>query len=104
MSIKSTIELYHEMKNEGVSYLLTSRLNQDALESTFSTIRYMGGHNSHPTAVEFCDRLRMLLVSKDARFVVSNPAVEYNEENQQFVSSEIIGNIEEILPSDVPVK
>ena len=42
INIKSTLVLYEEMKEEGYSYLLTSRLNQDALESTFSRMRGVG--------------------------------------------------------------
>ena len=30
-SIKATIELFNEMKSEGVKYILTSKLNQDGL-------------------------------------------------------------------------
>ena len=38
VSIKSTIDLYDELKDEGVSYLLTSRLNQDGLGKLLSYI------------------------------------------------------------------
>ena len=56
VSIKSIFELYDELKKEGASYILTSRVNQDILENTFSKVRYMGGNNTHPTAANVCDR------------------------------------------------
>ena len=34
-SIKSTIALYLELKQEGIDYLLTTRVNQDVIESFF---------------------------------------------------------------------
>ena len=58
VSIRATTELFRELKNEGISYLLTSRLNQDCIENVFSQIRQMGGHYSHPTSVEFINRIR----------------------------------------------
>ena len=89
VSIQSTRQLYTELKQEGVDYFLTSRINQDALENTFSTIRYMGGSNSHPTAKMMCDRIRMLCVSKNVNIIIRNPSVEYQESNQ-FMSAEIL--------------
>ena len=50
--------MYNELKNEGIIFLLTSRINQDALENTFSSLRYMGGNNCHPSAVECINRIR----------------------------------------------
>ena len=76
VTIKSTKQLYNDLKKEGIHYLLTSRTNQDCLENSFSTLRFMGGSNAHPTANEFCDRLRMLCVSKSVNFIITNPSVE----------------------------
>ena len=42
VSIKATLELYSELKSENICFLLTSRVNQDALENFFSQVRYMG--------------------------------------------------------------
>ena len=38
VSIQSVRHLYHELRAEGISYLLTSKVNQDALENIFSSI------------------------------------------------------------------
>ena len=35
VSINATIDLYKELKSEGIIFLLTSRINQDALENVF---------------------------------------------------------------------
>ena len=61
VNIKSTLALYQEMKEEGYSYLLTSRLNQDALESTFSRLRGIGkAINNHFVSVFFFLSLDMI--------------------------------------------
>ena len=63
LSIKSLKALHSSLKSMyKVSYILTSRLNQDALESLFGRIRSFGGPNSHPTAVEFRYRLKLVLL------------------------------------------
>ena len=89
VSIRSIIELFKELKSDGLKYLLTTRVNQDVLENSFSSLRYMGGNNTHPSASNFCERIRLLCVLKNIHFVVTNPSVEYSEESQ-FLSSDII--------------
>ena len=94
VSIKSVIALYNELKSEGVEYLLTTRVNQDILENNFSKTRYMGGNNTHPTAANVCDRLRLLCVSKNTSYVVNNPSVEIQEASQ-FLTAEILDELAE---------
>ena len=55
VSIRSVVDLYNELKSEGLTYLLTTRVNQDVLENTFSSLRYMEGNNTHPSASNFCE-------------------------------------------------
>ena len=45
--------LMKDLKNEGYKYVLTRRLQQDALENYFSFIREKGGWNKNPTARQF---------------------------------------------------
>ena len=98
VSIRSIIELFKELKSDGLQYLLTTRVNQDVLENSFSSLRYMGGNNTHPSASNFCERICLLCVSKNIDFVLTNPSVEYSEESQ-FLSSDIIdGALDEISP------
>ena len=50
--------------NRDVSFLLTSRLNQDALENTFALIRSANGNNVNPSVQEFGFTLSKLLSIK----------------------------------------
>lgn len=52
-SINAIIMIYRQQKNLGFKYLLTSRLNQDIIENTFSVFRQRGGFNRNPTARTF---------------------------------------------------
>ena len=96
VSIRSIIELFKELKSDGLQYLLTTRVNQDVLENSFSSLRYMGGNNTHPSASNFCKRIGLLCDSKNIHFVATNPYVKYSEESQ-FLSSDIIdGALDEV--------
>jgi len=62
ISISSLQNLFADMKNEvGCSYILTSRLNQDYLESLFSRIRGLGGFALNPTATQIKSRIKRLV-------------------------------------------
>jgi len=53
ISCSSLLSLHSVLSKErGVEFILTSHLNQDALENFFSRIRALGGSNTHPTSVE----------------------------------------------------
>ena len=66
-------------------------MNQDALENQFSSVRYMGGSNSHPTASLFCDRISMLCVSKNIKIVLENSAVELEgEQDENTISADLL--------------
>ena len=58
----------------GVKYILTTKLNQDILESFFSFIRAMGHTNDHPDAQQFKYRLRWYIMGKHSSttFKVNN--------------------------------
>lgn len=62
VTMKSTMALLTALEKYGLTYILTSRLNQDALESLFSLIRSFAGSNTNPTPVEFRYRLRLILL------------------------------------------
>ena len=64
-SITSLRGLYHDLKETvpEVKYVMTSRVNQDCLENTFSQLRGMGGQNHCPDAVEVRNRLRIMLMA-----------------------------------------
>ena len=64
-SIQSVLQLWKELKAEGFSHILTHKLNQDCIENLFSAVRGMGGADTNPTPVQFCDRIRILKMSQD---------------------------------------
>lgn len=57
-SLQATLLLWGELEAEGVSFLLTGRLNQDPLENEFSIARQRCGYNRNPTAKMFRLNLR----------------------------------------------
>ena len=63
MNINALKLLWEILKSEhNFSYLLTSRLNQDALENLFSVIRGRGGHRDNPDPVHFQSAFKQVLV------------------------------------------
>lgn len=65
-SINALQMMYKELKEkEGITYLLTRRLNQDPLECLFGYLRSMGGGlHDHPSALEFENRLKKCSMGK----------------------------------------
>ena len=55
--------LLSDVRQLGVTYIKTARLNQDLVENCFSQMRAMGGANPHPNAVEAQTRLRFLMMA-----------------------------------------
>lgn len=45
-------------------YFLTFKLSQDHIETLFSKIRRMGGHNNNPTTVQFQSAMKRLIVKQ----------------------------------------
>ena len=64
-SIASLRGLYTDLASSmpDFRYLMTSRLNKDCLENTFSQLRGMCGQNATPDAVEVRSRLRIMLMA-----------------------------------------
>ena len=62
MAISCVLELWEDLCNSGVSFLLTNRLNQDCLEKLFSVIRGKGGNRDNPDAVQFRMAFRQVMV------------------------------------------
>ena len=103
VSINSTLDLYQALKNEGISYLLTSRLNQDGLENFFSQVRALGGNNSHPSTVETINRIRTLCLTKNVKSIVNNSVVEMQDDDE-FLSVNLIDELDLDLPDNVYCK
>lgn len=110
VSINSVLNLFSDLRKDfpNLFYLLTSRLNQDCLESFFSRIRAYGGSNTNPTAVEFRYRLRLILLGSQVRAPVGTNS-EFDG-NINLISAKLIAknklvNLESnATPKIVPVK
>jgi hypothetical protein len=104
VSIHSTLDLFTDLKKEGISFLLTSKLNQDALENVFSQIRALGGNMTHPTTVETINRIRTICLSKNVHSILSNSCpVELNpsDEDDVFLSVNLLDDILPDLSEDL---
>lgn len=79
ISILNTITLVHLLFINGYNYFLTSRLNQDAIENLFSTVRRHG--NINPTALEAKRCLRLITICQfiDTQKTKKN----YNDDNDK---------------------
>ena len=64
-SINSVRSLFDELRKEGFSYLLTHKLHQDFVENLFSAIQGMGGSDTNPDPVTFCNRIRILKIQQN---------------------------------------
>lgn len=76
VSISSIRGLYQEISDEGKICLLTAHCNSDPSENFFSCIRTLGVANDHPGPVDCMNRIRLLVMSRDAQIVVKNSSVE----------------------------
>lgn len=74
ISILSTKALYNDMIScyDNISFLLTKKLNQDALENFFGQIRTRGGLDDHPSPLSAIYRIRMIILGKSPGVVQSN--------------------------------
>jgi len=82
MNINGTKLLLQILMEKNLKYLLTSKINQDALENLFSQLRSRGGLNDHPSPLNALHRLRMIILGKNPGIVSSssNTADQNQEE------------------------
>ena len=80
VSIRSTLALFEELKQENIDFLLTTRVNQDCIENLFSCIRSMGGNGTHPTPIEAVNRIRKLCLTKSVHYILDNANVEQSDQ------------------------
>lgn len=92
ISISSLIELLHFLQQYGLKYVITSRLNQDALESLFSQIRGLGHFYDHPLPIDFKYRLRQVLLCNKLPLPSASVATkEIDQEN--FLSAQLFNSL-----------
>lgn len=58
--------LFSEIKKRfAITYLITSRINNEAIENLFAQLRTSGGVNDYPTPLHALQRLRMIFLGKN---------------------------------------
>ncbi len=60
VTLNGTLQLWSQLQEESVKFLLTRRLNEDPLENFFLSIRQQGGNVYNPTSIQFCRAFRKL--------------------------------------------
>lgn len=101
MSIHSLRALYIEMKERfQISFIMTAKLNQDALENLFSVIRARGGGNDHPSPLQCLRRLRIIILGKNIQSVSSGQSTKDNLVGEQFAVFDVLRPLK-LLPSEV---
>lgn len=91
MSIISLRGLYVEMKERfQITFIMTAKLNQDALESLFSVIRARGGGNDHPSPLECLRRLRVIILGKSIQTVSSGQSTKENSDGEEFAVFDVL--------------
>ena len=74
VSSLSLINLSEDLKKlYGNQYILTRRLNQDALEHLFGIIRQMGGTCDHPSTLDFKHRMKKFIIGRRTALTASKP-------------------------------
>jgi len=92
MNINGTKHLLKILQQNGLEYLLTSKVNQDALENLYSQIRSRGGLNDHPSPLNALYRLRMIILGKNPG-VVSNHANTTDKNKEEFMVASTLKKI-----------
>lgn len=93
MHINGTKLLLKMLQQSGFKYLLTSKINQDALENLFSQLRSRGGLNDHPSPLNALFRLRMIILGKNPG-IVSKQANTTDNNNEEFMVAKSLKQID----------
>ncbi|KAJ8875103.1 hypothetical protein PR048_022994 [Dryococelus australis] len=93
MSYNSLVQLFKDLKSRfDFTYILTATLNQNILEKCFTSIRWIGCTNDHPSPPSFMYRIRSYILSKhSSAFLAVNKNTDLRDD-QGFVpnGSEVI--------------
>lgn len=61
ITIAAVLQMWEQLRVEGLSFLMTNRLNQDCLENSFSVIRQKGGFRDSPDTEQFKASVKALM-------------------------------------------
>lgn len=81
------------VRDHGLKYILSSKVNQDALENLFSQLRTRGGLNDHPSPLNALYRLRMIILGKNPG-VTSNQTNTTDTNNEEFLLAKTMKKID----------
>ncbi|KAE9522892.1 hypothetical protein AGLY_016703 [Aphis glycines] len=95
VTLTSTLEICTYLKEKyGIRYILTEKINQDALERFFGTICQAGGANDHPATPTFLQLYKMLSVYSILKPPkTGNCTIENNKPSQNLISLDSIKTI-----------
>ena len=80
IGIRSLIGLFEKLNETfEVRYLRTVCKNQDIVENFFSRIRALGITHTHPGPVAAKNRIRLLMLGREADIIVKTSAVKMDE-------------------------
>lgn len=99
ISISSTKELFKDMtENFGIEFMMTKKLNQDALENFFSQLRTRGGLDDHPTPLQALYRIRMIILGKNPGIIQKNVNTVLDGLEEEFVMKTVFQKCEIEIP------
>lgn len=61
ITIAAVLQMWVQLRVEGLSFLMTNRLNQDCLQNSFSVIRQKGGFRESPDTEQFKASVKALM-------------------------------------------
>jgi hypothetical protein len=96
MHINGTRRFLNILKEHGLKYLLTSKINQDALKNIFGQARSRGGLNDHTSPLNVLYRLRMIILGKNPG-VVSTSSNTSDNNQEEFIVAKTIKYINLII-------
>ena len=86
LNIESLCLIWEMLEQEfKYKFLLTSRLNQDALENLFSIIRYRGGHRDNPDSMQFRAAFKQVLVQNLLEPTENSNCTEYKKDKDEMM-------------------
>ena len=91
ISSNSMIHLFHDLKQQypDITYIPTTRLNQDVCENLFSVLREMGRHDNRMGPLASKERLRNYILTGGHHFTSTNANVKETEKMDKLLIAEM---------------
>lgn len=86
MHINGTRHLLNVLRQNGLNYLLTGKINQDALESLYSQLWTREGLSNHPSLSNPIFKLRMIILGKTPGITSDNFNTTNNNKDEFMVA------------------